>query len=71
MVVHDITDRRLAEDALRSRETRLRRQNGAIAAIAHGGGLFTGDPLSVMRVVAETAAEIIDVGRVTIWLAGG
>ncbi|MEN2980073.1 PAS domain S-box protein [Tistrella bauzanensis] len=71
VVVHDITDRRLAEDALRSRETRLRRQNGAIAAIAHGGGLFTGDPLSVMRVVAETAAEIIDVGRVTIWLAGG
>jgi PAS domain S-box-containing protein len=70
VVVHDITDRRMAEDALRSRETRLRRQNGAIAAIAHGGGLFTGDPASVIRVVSETAAEIIDVGRVSVWLAG-
>ncbi|WP_296718051.1 ATP-binding protein [Tistrella sp.] len=69
VVVHDITDRRMAEDALRSRETRLRRQNGAIAAIAHGGGLFTGDPASVIRVVSETAAEIIDVGRVSVWLA--
>jgi signal transduction histidine kinase/DNA-binding response OmpR family regulator len=55
-------------DAVERREARLRAQNQAMTVLATKKSLHDGDMDAAVRVVTETAADILKVSRSSIWL---
>ena len=55
-------------DAVERREKRLLAQNHALTVLATEKSLHNGDLKSAIKVVTETAADIMKVGRSSIWL---
>ena len=55
-------------DAVERREARLRAQNQAMTVLATEKSLHAGDMDAAARVITETAADILKVGRSSIWL---
>ena len=68
--ITDVTDRRLAEQALRATDDRLRRQNAALVDLARqraGGGGGT-DARAAAAAVTEAGAQTLGVERASVWL---
>jgi PAS domain S-box-containing protein len=65
--VRDITDRVLAEQALRDNEERLRKQQNAVAEITGSEVIESEDLQRILGLMTEVAARTIDVDRVSIW----
>jgi diguanylate cyclase (GGDEF)-like protein/PAS domain S-box-containing protein len=66
-IAEDITDRKHAEESLLAGEERLRRQNSVLVELARSK-LHNGDLDTALRVITETAAETLEVDRVSVWL---
>jgi diguanylate cyclase (GGDEF)-like protein/PAS domain S-box-containing protein len=66
--VADVTDKRLAEQALHETDARLRHQNDALVDLARQRA-FGGDDLrAAVGAVTAAAAHTLDVGRTSVWL---
>ncbi len=63
----DITEQKRAEDALRNNEATLRKQNERLLELAKNNAIISGDLGEVFRTITETAVEVIDVARASIW----
>ena len=64
----DITERRAAEENLRSNEARLRVVNQALVELARNPHIFTGDFARACRIITETAARVLDIELASVWL---
>jgi PAS domain S-box-containing protein len=69
-VALDISDLKRAEDENRRRHVRLQRQNEALSQLASSKAIHSGQLITAMRLIAETAARTISVDRASIWLFG-
>ncbi|MFC1476040.1 PAS domain S-box protein [Candidatus Zixiibacteriota bacterium] len=67
-IARNITHRKRSADALRQSEVRLQRQNAALAKLDIRKILARGDLPAAVRRINETAAEALDVERVSVWL---
>ncbi|GEM_PF-2322954 len=63
----DITEQKLATEALRHREELTRRQNEVLLRLMQHGVLFQGDLAAALAEITEASAEIIGTERVSIW----
>jgi PAS domain S-box-containing protein len=66
--ITDVTEQRLAEQAVRATDARLRRQNAALVDLARhqaGGGP---DLPAAMAAVTEAGARTLDVERASVWM---
>jgi PAS domain S-box-containing protein len=66
--VTDITAQKQNWTALEEAESRLRRQNGALAELAGNRTLCQGDLEAATRQITGTAAHALEVERVSVWL---
>ncbi|UCE59809.1 MAG: response regulator [Phycisphaerales bacterium] len=64
----DITDRRVAEEALRSSERRLRHQNICLVDLARDDEIHSGDLAAALRRITKVAAQTVHVERASVWL---
>jgi signal transduction histidine kinase len=64
----DVTERAVAEETLRTNETRLRRQSEILATLASSTALAAGDIPAALPEVTEAAVCAFDVDRAGIWL---
>ena len=64
----EITERKIAEIALRESEQRLRRQNKILMTLARRKTLNRGDLNAAIREITEAAAETLEIERVSVWL---
>jgi len=64
----DITDRKLAEEALREKEERLKKQNTALLTLVSRGTLFQTDLQQAVAEITEACSALIDTERVSVWL---
>lgn len=67
-IVRNITHRKRSSDALRESEARLQRQNAAMAQLDMRKILVRGDLTAAVRRITATAAETLDIERVSVWL---
>jgi PAS domain S-box-containing protein len=67
-IVTNITRRKLAEDALRASEQKLRQQNEALVQLAKNRALSEGRLQEALQELAATAADLFALDRVSIWL---
>ncbi|WP_404785754.1 ATP-binding protein [Altericista sp. CCNU0014] len=67
-IVTDITRRKLAEDALRDSEQKLRQQNEALVQLAKNRAVSEGRLQEALQEIADTAADLFAIARVSIWL---
>ena len=65
---NDVTDRLEAERAERNRQQHIRRANEALVQLATQSTLYEGDLEPALRLITETAADVLDVAQVAIWL---
>lgn len=66
--VTDVTRRKLAEDALRASEQKLRRQNEALIQLTKNRAISEGRLQEALQEIAATAADLFALDRVSIWL---
>ena len=66
--VTDVTERRLAEDALRETDARLRRQNAALVDLARQRAVGGPNLRVAAAAVTAVAARTLDVARSSVWL---
>ncbi|EIC30720.1 MULTISPECIES: ATP-binding protein [Methylomicrobium] len=59
---------RREQNALRSNEKRLKRQNLALSRIALGDSISSGDLYATLKIMTETSAATLEVERASIWL---
>lgn len=64
----DITGRKLVEDALRSNEARLQKQNNVLNELAKRHKLFRASLQTAIREITEVVAQTLEVERVGVWL---
>ena len=64
----DITAIRRTERMARRKDRQTRIQNEALLALAKSGTLAEGDLRGALREITETAAHILDIARVGVWL---
>jgi PAS domain S-box-containing protein len=67
-IVTQITRRKLAEDALRVSEQKLRQQNEALVQLAKNRAVSDGRLQEALGEIAKTTAELFAIDRVSIWL---
>ncbi|MEI6062059.1 MAG: PAS domain S-box protein, partial [Bacteroidota bacterium] len=67
-IIEDITERRLAEEALLQSQERARLQRNAIARIAVDEGISSGNYKNFFQRLTEIGAGAIQIARVSIWL---
>ncbi len=67
-IVRDITKRVQEEAARRERLARVQRQQRAIVELATCEAIVNGDWEQAVRTITETAARVMDVERVSVWL---
>ncbi len=67
-IVINITRRKLAEDALRASELKLRQQNEALVQLAKNRAVIEGRLQEALQEIAATAADLFALDRVSIWL---
>ncbi len=65
--LQDITDRVAAEQARQERESRLRKQQAGLMALAKCQPLYAGDLNAAIAEIAEIAARTLNVERVSVW----
>lgn len=70
-LVKDITERKEAEDALRANRELVRRHNTALAQLAEAHRSMSGDLDGMLPIIARTAADTLEVDRVTLWRFSG
>jgi PAS domain S-box-containing protein len=70
-VALDIRDRVEAERERLRRQERLRRRESALASLAREEALQAGDLTQAAQKLTETAARLMDVPRIDLWLVGG
>ncbi|MBI5402073.1 MAG: PAS domain S-box protein [Ignavibacteriae bacterium] len=66
--VVDITKRKLAEMSLRESEKSFEKQRDAIASLATNEILSAGDIEKSKKILTETASDVLNVDRASIWL---
>lgn len=66
-VSRNITERKQAERSLRASEKRLRRLHTALIRLGKHPALYNGDPSAAWSILTETAAQVLQVERVSIW----
>jgi PAS domain S-box-containing protein len=66
-ISNEITDRKRAEAAIRISETCLRKQQTALIALAKNPIFYSGDLQAALQILTETAADTLEVERVSIW----
>lgn len=67
-IVTHISRRKLAEDALRASEQKLRQQNEALVQLAKNRAVSDGRLQEALGDIAKTTAELFAIDRVSIWL---
>jgi PAS domain S-box-containing protein len=65
--VTDITRRKLAEDALRTSEQKLRRQNETLIQLTKNRAVSQGHLQEALQYIAATAADLFAIDRVSVW----
>ncbi len=65
--VTDITRRKLAEDALRTSEQKLRRQNETLIQLTKNRAVSQGHLQEALQDIAATAADLFAIDRVSVW----
>jgi PAS domain S-box-containing protein len=65
--VTDITRRKLAEDALRASEQKLRRQNETLIQLTKNRAVSEGRLQEALQDIAATAADLFAIDRVSVW----
>lgn len=68
VVWRDITERKRAEENLKASERRLRRQSTALLELATNNKLICGDLGVAIQAITETAANTLELERVSVWL---
>lgn len=68
LIVRDITKRKRAEQTLRNREKRLRRQNRTLASLAKSQTLNHSSLSAALKEITEVAANTLEVERSLVWL---
>lgn len=63
----DVTERKLAEDAIRASGERLTRQQAAVIDLTERAGQAADDLDCALRYITQTAAQACDVQRVSVW----
>jgi len=64
----DITERKRAERAERDRQEKIQRSNEALLGLATRRDVYEGNLKPAFRAITETAADVLDVAQVGIWL---
>lgn len=66
-VARNITEQKRTEQALRASEERLRRLHTALIELGQHPVLYNGDLSIALQLLTETAAQVLQVDRVSIW----
>ncbi len=69
-VAMDITERKRIEQAVRERQEKLQQHSSALAEVAAGEALHSGDVDSALRQITEVSAATLQVDRVGAWTFG-
>ncbi|MBI2421806.1 MAG: ammonium transporter [Candidatus Hydrogenedentes bacterium] len=66
-LVKDVTERKVAEDALQESRDRTRRHNHALTVLSNAERKCGGNFPAMVREIVDVAMKTLDLGRVTVW----